>query len=300
LRAPERIAYTGRMYTIAAFYRFAPIADPAALKAPLARIGCNAGVKGSILLAPEGVNGTIAGPAEGVGRVLEAVRAIPGFQALTWKESNAADMPFDRLQVRLKREIVTMGVPGADPSQGVGTYVPPAEWNALITAPDVAVIDTRNAYEVEIGTFRGAIDPRTDSFGAFPAWWEANRDRFAGKRLALFCTGGIRCEKATAWLVAQGVDGVHHLEGGILKYLEEVPEEDSLWQGDCYVFDRRVSVGHGLAEGPHLMCFACGRPVAPEETAHPDYEAGVSCRRCIGEYHEADRQRFRDRQRQRA
>jgi UPF0176 protein len=209
-------------------------------------------------------------------------------------------MPFDRLKVRLKREIVTMGVPAADPSKGTGAYVPPAEWNALISAPDVAVIDTRNAYEVAIGTFRGAIDPGTDSFGEFPAWWEANRDRFAGQRLAMFCTGGIRCEKATAWLVAQGVEGVHHLQGGILKYLEEVPEEDSLWDGDCYVFDRRVSVGHGLAEGPHLMCFACGRPVAPEETAHSDYEAGVSCPRCIGEYHEADRQRFRERQRQRA
>jgi UPF0176 protein len=288
------------MYTVAAFYRFAPIPDPAAHKAPLARIGCGAGVKGSILLAPEGVNGTIAGSLDGVAEVLAALRAIPGFEALEWKESHAAEMPFDRLKVRLKREIVTMGVPGADPSKGVGTYVPPAEWNALITAPDVAVIDTRNAYEVGIGTFRGAIDPGTESFGEFPAWWKANRERFAGKRLAMFCTGGIRCEKATAWLVAQGVEGVHHLQGGILKYLEEVPEEDSLWDGDCYVFDRRVSVGHGLAEGPHLMCFACGRPVAPEETAHPDYEAGVSCPRCIGEYHEADRQRFRERQRQRA
>ena len=288
------------MYTVAAFYRFAPLPDPAAHKGPLARLACGAGVKGSILLAPEGVNGTIAGPAAGVAGVLDALRAIPGFGALEWKESHAEKMPFDRLKVRLKREIVTMGRPDADPTKGVGTYVPPAEWNALISAPDVAVIDTRNAYEVGIGTFRGAIDPGTESFGEFPDWWDANKARFAGKRIAMFCTGGIRCEKATAWLVAQGVDGVHHLQGGILKYLEEVPEEDSLWEGDCYVFDRRVSVGHGLREGPHLMCFACGRPVSPDETAHPDYEAGVSCPRCIGEYGEADRARFRDRQRQRA
>lgn len=288
------------MVTVAAFYRFAPLPDPAAHRGPLAQLACGAGVKGSILLAPEGVNGTIAGTGEGVGRVLGALRAIPGFEGLEWKESRAEAMPFDRLKVRLKREIVTMGRPDADPARGVGTYVPPAEWNALITAPDVAVIDTRNDYEVAIGTFRGAIDPGTASFGDFPAWWEANRARFAGKRIAMFCTGGIRCEKATAWLVAQGVGGVHHLEGGILKYLEEVPEADSLWNGDCYVFDRRVSVGHGLREGPHVMCFACGRPVAPEETAHPDYEAGVSCARCIGEFDEADRDRFRDRQRQRA
>jgi UPF0176 protein len=288
------------MYTVAAFYRFAPLPDPAAHRGPLARLACGAGVKGSILLAPEGVNGTIAGPAEGVARVMDALRAIPGFEALEWKESHADEMPFDRLKVRLKREIVTMGRPDADPSKGVGTYVPPAEWNALITSPDVAVIDTRNGYEVGIGTFRGAIDPGTESFGEFPDWWEANRARFEGKRIAMFCTGGIRCEKATAWLVAQGVGGVHHLQGGILKYLEEVPEKDSLWQGDCYVFDRRVSVGHGLREGPHLMCFACGRPVSPDETAHPDYEAGVSCPRCIGEYTEADRARFRDRQGQRA
>lgn len=288
------------MYTVAAFYRFAPLPDPAAIRAPLAQLACAAGVKGTILLAPEGVNGTIAGPSEGVARVMDALRALPGFEALDWKESHASDKPFDRLKVRLKREIVTIGRPEADPVRGVGTYVAPAEWNALISAPDVAVIDTRNDYEVEIGTFQGAIDPGTKSFGDFPDWWEANKARFGGKRIAMFCTGGIRCEKATAWLVGQGVEGVHHLEGGILKYLEQVPEEDSLWQGDCYVFDRRVSVGHGLREGPHLMCFACGRPVMPDETAHPDYEAGVSCPRCIGEYHEEDRARFRERQRQRA
>ncbi|MGI1662576.1 rhodanese-related sulfurtransferase [Palleronia sp. KMU-117] len=288
------------MVTVAAFYRFAPLPDPAAHRGPLAQLACGAGVRGSILLAPEGVNGTIAGTDEGVGRVLGALRAIPGFEDLEWKESRADTMPFDRLKVRLKREIVTMGRPEADPARGVGTYVPPAEWNALISASDVAVIDTRNDYEVAIGTFRGAIDPGTASFGDFPAWWEANRARFEGKRIAMFCTGGIRCEKATAWLVAQGVQGVHHLEGGILKYLEDVPEADSLWDGDCYVFDRRVSVGHGLREGPHVMCFACGRPVAPEETSHPAYEAGVSCARCIGEFEDADRDRFRDRQRQRA
>ncbi|MGQ0566889.1 MAG: oxygen-dependent tRNA uridine(34) hydroxylase TrhO [Gemmobacter sp.] len=231
------------MVTVAAFYRFARLPAPAVLRAPLLDVARDAGVRGTILLATEGVNGTIAG--DGVDSVLSAIRALPGFEGLTARLSTAPAMPFQRLKVRLRREIVTMGYPLPGPDTTQGTPVPPAQWNALTAAPDVAVIDTRNAFEVAMGSFAGAIDPGTASFGAFPAWWRANAARFAGKRIAMFCTGGIRCEKASAWLVAQGVPGVHQLQGGILRYLDEVPQADSLWRGDCFVFDERVTVGHG-------------------------------------------------------
>ncbi len=286
------------MVIVAALYRFTRFPDPAALKPPLARVCCANGVKGSLLLAGEGINGTIAGPRKGIDAVLAHIRGLPGCADLDCKESTAADMPFGRMKVRLKREIVTMGQPDVDPAAAVGRYVDPADWNDLIRAPDVVVIDTRNDYEVAIGSFQGALDPGTTSFGAFPDWWARNADRFAGKRIAMFCTGGIRCEKATSWLVGQGVDDVHHLRGGILKYLEEVPAEDSLWQGDCFVFDGRVSVGHGLTQGPHVMCHACRRPLAPADLAHPAYEEGVSCAHCIDTCSDADRARFRERQRQ--
>jgi UPF0176 protein len=202
------------------------------------------------------------------------------------------------MKVRLKREIVTMGQPDVDPLQGTGHYVAPADWNALITAPDVAVIDTRNDYEVAIGTFDGAVDPQTKSFGEFPAWWEANKDRFHNKRIAMFCTGGIRCEKSTNYLRGQGVEEVYHLQGGILKYLEEVPQDDSTWQGECFVFDGRVSVGHGLTEGPHILCHACRRPLLPEDRDHPQYEDGVACHHCADQTSDDDKNRFRERQRQ--
>ncbi|MBT8477232.1 MAG: rhodanese-related sulfurtransferase [Alphaproteobacteria bacterium] len=286
------------MFTVAALYHFTRFEDPAALKTPLAQLACAQGVTGTILLAPEGVNGTIAGPREGIDAVLAHLRALPGCADLAWKESHATEAPFRRLKVRLKREIVTMGQPDVDPTNAVGRYVAPADWNALISAPDVAVIDTRNDYEVGIGTFSGAIDPDTRSFGEFPTWWEANKDRFEGKRIAMFCTGGIRCEKSTNWLIGQGVDEVYHLEGGILKYLEEVPEDESLWRGECFVFDRRVSVGHGLREGDYDLCHGCRRPISDADKAHDAYEPGVSCHRCISEHSEADRERFRERQRQ--
>ncbi|KAA9006958.1 oxygen-dependent tRNA uridine(34) hydroxylase TrhO [Histidinibacterium aquaticum] len=286
------------MFTVAALYRFTPFDDPGALKGPLAACACAAGVKGTLLLAPEGINGTIAGTREGIDRVLAHIRELPGCADLEWKESTARDMPFGKLKVRLKREIVTMGRAEVDPRRAVGRYVPPGEWNALISAPDVAVIDTRNGYEVAIGSFENAVDPKTESFGDFPDWWEANRDRFEGKRIAMFCTGGIRCEKSTNWLIQQGVEEVYHLQGGILKYLEDVPEDESLWHGDCFVFDERVSVGHGLREGPHLLCRACRRPITPETVDDPDYEEGVSCPACLGETSEADKQRFRERQKQ--
>ncbi|MDQ7081452.1 MAG: rhodanese-related sulfurtransferase, partial [Paracoccaceae bacterium] len=218
--------------------------------------------------------------------------------ALEHKESFADTMPFARMKLRLKREIVTMGQPDVDPLKGTGHYVEPAEWNELIASDDVVVIDTRNDYEVAIGTFEGAVDPRTRSFREFPKWWEENRDRFHNKRIAMFCTGGIRCEKSTNFLRQQGIDEVYHLKGGILKYLEEVPESESRWNGECFVFDGRVSVGHGLQPGPYDLCHACRRPIAPEDRARPEFEEGVSCHQCVDEYDEERRARFRERQKQ--
>ena len=290
--------YWGPMFTVAALYKFTPFDDPTALRAPLLAACEAVGVRGTLLLAREGINGTIAGTRAGIDTALDHIRALPGCDDLDWKESTAADMPFGRMKVRLKREIVTMGEPDVDPRAGTGHYVAPGDWNALISAPDVVVIDTRNDYEVAIGTFEGAVDPGTRSFREFPAWWRANAGRFGNKRVAMFCTGGIRCEKSTNFLLQEGVPEVFHLQGGILKYLEEVAEGDSLWQGQCFVFDQRVSVGHALRQGPYGMCHACRRPVSEADRQHPDYEEGVSCPACIGDYSDADRQRFRERQRQ--
>jgi UPF0176 protein len=284
--------------TVAALYHFARLADPAARQGPLLDLCRAQGLCGTLLLAPEGVNGTIAGPRAGILAVLDHIRAWPGFAGLDWKDSAADAPPFARMKVRLKAEIVTMGQPNMDPATTTGHYVAPRDWNAMIAAPDVAVIDTRNDYEVQIGTFQGAVDPGTKSFRDFPAWWTDNAHRFQGKRIAMFCTGGIRCEKSTNYLISQGVDQVYHLQGGILKYLEDVPQKDSTWQGECFVFDQRVSLTHGLAQGRHGLCHACRRPLAPEDRARPEFEDGVSCHRCADEYSDADRARFRERQRQ--
>ncbi|WP_116132986.1 rhodanese-related sulfurtransferase [Tropicimonas sp. IMCC34043] len=286
------------MFIVAALYHFTRFPDPAALKAPLAALCCQQGVTGTLLLAPEGINGTIAGTRAGIDAALAHIRSLPGCAGIDWKESTAEAMPFGRMKVRLKREIVTMGEPQVDPTAAVGRYVEPADWNALIAAPDVAVIDTRNAYEVAIGTFEGAVDPGIDSFRDFPGWWQANRERFHNKRIAMFCTGGIRCEKSTNYLMGLGEAEVFNLKGGILKYLEKIPAEESLWQGDCFVFDQRVALTHGLAPGRHGMCHACRRPVSPEDMAAPGFEHGVSCPQCVEEFSEADRERFRERQRQ--
>lgn len=286
------------MLIVAALYQFTRFPDPAALRPGLLEVCFAQGVKGSLLLAPEGINGTIAGTRIGVDTVLEAIRALPGCAGLEWKESFADSMPFGRTRVKLKREIVTMGQPDVDPLARVGNYVAPQEWNALISDPDTVVIDTRNDYEVAIGTFTGAVDPGTRAFGEFPDWWQEHRDQFAGKRIAMFCTGGIRCEKSTNYLLSQGVDQVYHLKGGILKYLEEVPADDSLWQGECFVFDDRVSVGHGLVPGGLKSCGACRRPVTPEDQRHADFEDGVCCPACLNEHSQSDRDRFRERHRQ--
>ncbi len=286
------------MLTVAALYHFTRLPDPAALRPGLVQVCADHGVKGSLLLAGEGINGTVAGTRAGTRAVLQHIRGLPGCAGLEWKESPADTMPFGRMKVRIKKEIVTMGQPDVDPLARVGHYVAPRDWNALISAPDVAVIDTRNDYEVQIGTFHGAVDPQTHSFREFPGWWEANRDRFQGKRIAMFCTGGIRCEKSTNYLLGQGVADVFHLQGGILKYLEEVPQDQSLWQGECFVFDERVSVGHGLKPGDFTACRACRRPLGDADRASPLYERGVRCPHCAGEYSDADRARFRERQHQ--
>ncbi|MCB2128036.1 MAG: rhodanese-related sulfurtransferase [Rhodobacteraceae bacterium] len=286
------------MIKVAALYQFTAFADPASLRAPLLATCEASGVRGTLLLAREGINGTIAGSPSGIAAVLAHIRALPGCAGLDWKESTAAEMPFGRMKVRLKREIVTMGEPEIDPRAGTGHYVAPGDWNALIRAPDVVVIDTRNDYEVSIGTFEGAIDPGTKSFRDFPQWWRDNAGRFGNKRVAMFCTGGIRCEKSTNFLLREGVSEVYHLKGGILKYLEDVPASESLWQGECFVFDQRVSVGHGLKEGQHGLCHACRRPIGAADRAHPDFEEGVACPACKDDYSETQRERFRERQRQ--
>ena len=286
------------MFTVCALYHFTRFDDPAALQQPLIELCRTHKITGTLLLAQEGINGTVAGPEAGINALLTHLQALPGCADIQWKTSTASDRPFARMKVRLKKEIVTMGVADVDPRASVGHYVEPADWNDLIQSPDVAVIDTRNDYEVAIGTFEGAIDPRTQSFREFPEWWEKNKDRFHNKRIAMFCTGGIRCEKSTNYLISQGVEDVYHLKGGILKYLEEVPEDQSTWDGACFVFDGRVSVGHGLKEGPHLLCHACRRPILPQDRDRPEYEHGVSCHLCINETSEADKTRFRERQKQ--
>lgn len=286
------------MWIVAALYHFAPVENPASMRAPLQAL-CDAnGVKGSLLLAPEGINGTIAGTRSGLDAVLGHIRALPGFDALDHKESTATEDPFLRMKVKLKREIVTMGQPHVDPTAAVGRYVAPQDWNDLITRDDVVVIDTRNDYEVAIGTFEGAIDPKTKSFGEFPDWWQANKDQFAGKKVAMFCTGGIRCEKSTNYLIGEGVEDVYHLKGGILKYLEEVDQKDSVWNGECFVFDSRVAVKHGLEEGQYSLCFACRMPLAPDDLHRLEYEHGVTCHLCHDTQTEDRKARFRERQKQ--
>ncbi|PZN92126.1 MAG: hypothetical protein DCF31_17590 [Alphaproteobacteria bacterium] len=286
---------------VAALYCFTAFADVGVIAATLAGECDRLGLRGTLLLAPEGINGTIAGTPGAIDAMLAAIRALPGCAGLEVKLSAAAAMPFHRMKVRQKAEIVTMGAPGLDPG-AVGAYVAPADWNALIDSPDTIVIDTRNDYEVAVGSFAGAINPGTTAFRDFPDWFRANRDAlFAGRaapRVAMFCTGGIRCEKATAFLKSEGVADVFHLQGGILKYLETVPETASRWQGECFVFDERVSLGHGLAPGSHSLCRGCRMPVSAADRASPLYVEGVACPACSASRDDTQRAGYAERHRQ--
>lgn len=283
---------------IATFYQFASLEDHAAMQAPIEACCAANDVRGIILLANEGVNSTIAGSHEGVMAVIDFLRADHRLADLTWKESSTSTQPFRKMRVRLKQEIVTMGVPDIDPSQLVGTYVKPEDWNALISDPEVIVIDTRNDYEVEIGTFDRAVNPDIQSFGQLPEWLDAQIDLEAQPRVAMFCTGGIRCEKSTALLKQAGVKEVFHLEGGILKYLERIPEDESLWKGQCFVFDERVSVGHGLEVGAYELCRACRCPIQESDKQSTQYRQGVSCPRCFDQTTDEQKVRFAQRQQQ--
>ena len=285
-------------YRVAALYRFTRFEDPATIQGPLAALCCGLGVKGTLLLAREGINGTIAGEDAAIETVLAHIRALPGCADLQPKTAWAERMPFYRMKVRLKKEIVTLGQPDLDPTDP-GTYVAPADWNALIRDPDVVVIDTRNDYEVAVGRFEGAVDPKTASFSDFPAWFRDWRASLPAppKKIAMYCTGGIRCEKSTAFLKAEGVEQVFHLQGGVLDYLEQIPEPESLWRGECFVFDERVAVGHGLAPGTHVLCRGCRIPVGPEDQASPLYIEGVSCPACHD--HRSDDQKARAAERHR-
>jgi UPF0176 protein len=265
---------------IATFYKFVKLPDFAEKRQPLLAHCQAQGIRGTILLAKEGINGTIAGSRHGIDAVLAYLQSDPRFADLECKESTAETMPFDRMKVRLKQEIVTFGQPNVDPTEQVGTYVDPQDWNRLISDPDVVVIDTRNQYEVSIGTFKGAENPQTASFREFPTYVQTQLDPSQHKKVAMFCTGGIRCEKASSFLLAQGFQEVYHLKGGILKYLEEIPAEDSLWQGECFVFDQRVAVQHGLEPGHYDMCYGCGYPISESDKQSPQYRAGICCPYC--------------------
>jgi UPF0176 protein len=265
---------------IAAFYKFVTLNDYQDRRQPLLNLCRQHQIKGTILLAAEGINGTIAGTRSSIDTILSYLTADSCFTDLEHKESIATKPPFDRLKVRLKREIVTFGIPTIDPNNLVGTYVKPQDWNELIANPDVVVIDTRNQYEVEIGTFAGSINPHTDSFTEFPAYVATHLDPHEHKHIAMFCTGGIRCEKATSYLLSQGFENVYHLQGGILKYLEEIPAAQSQWKGECFVFDDRVAITHGLAPGTHKLCWGCGNPISQADLTSVHYEPGICCPRC--------------------
>ncbi|GAB2727084.1 oxygen-dependent tRNA uridine(34) hydroxylase TrhO [Halomonas garicola] len=283
---------------VAALYKFVSLDDYQALRDPLRQTMLDNGIKGTLLLAREGINGTVAGSRDGIDALLAWLTADPRFADIDHKESYCDEPPFYRTKVKLKREIVTMGVDDIDPNDTVGTYVEPEDWNDVISDPEVLVIDTRNDYEVDIGTFKGAVDPNTTTFREFPDYVREHYDPAKHRKVAMFCTGGIRCEKASSFMLKEGFDEVFHLKGGVLNYLEKVPENASLWRGECFVFDNRVTVRHDLAEGGFEQCHACRRPISAEDMRDAAYEPGVSCPHCIDSLPEKTRASARERQRQ--
>ncbi len=285
-------------FLTAALYKFVSLPDYKDLQQPILDACVQHNIKGTLLLAKEGINGTIAGEPANIRAILTYLHQYPQFSDLEHKESYADSHPFYRMKVKLKKEIVTMGVKDVDPNQVVGTYVKPEDWNALISDPDVILLDTRNDYETHIGTFKGAIDPKTTTFREFPQYVEQNLDKNKNKKVAMFCTGGIRCEKASSYMKQQGFEEVYHLQGGILKYLETVPKEESLWEGECFVFDQRVGVKHGLEVGEYDQCYACRMPLSPEELNSDQYTPGISCPYCYDKTSEEKKAALTERQKQ--
>lgn len=285
-------------FLTAALYKFVSLPDYKDLQQPILDACVQHNIKGTLLLAKEGINGTIAGEPANIHAILTYLRQYPQFSDLEHKESYADSHPFYRMKVKLKKEIVTMGVKDVDPNQVVGTYVKPEDWNALISDPDVTLLDTRNDYETHIGTFKGAIDPKTTTFREFPQYVEQNLDKNKNKKVAMFCTGGIRCEKASSYMKQLGFEEVYHLQGGILKYLETVPKEESLWEGECFVFDQRVGVKHGLEVGEYDQCYACRMPLSPEELNSDQYTPGISCPYCYDKTSEEKKAALTERQKQ--
>lgn len=285
-------------FIIATLYKFTRLDNFEALRQPLLDEMLNNNIKGTLLLAKEGINGTVCGPREGIDHLFDWLKQDDRLGNLEHKESITDKQSFYRTKVKLKKEIVTMGVSDIDPLKTVGTYVEPRDWNALISDPDVVLVDTRNDYEVKIGTFQGAIDPETTTFREFPEYVEKNLDKNEHKKVAMFCTGGIRCEKSTAYLKEQGFDEVYHLKGGILKYFEEVPAEESLWKGECFVFDQRVAVNHALEPGKYDQCYACRMPITEEDKHSEHYKKGTSCHHCYDKISEKQLIRFNEREKQ--
>ena len=286
------------MLTICALYKFTRLDDFEEIQGPLRILLESLNIRGTLLLAKEGVNGTISGDNDSIMKSLDYLQKDERLVGLEYKFSYSEKPPFKRLKVKLKKEIVTLGVSNIDPIFSSGTYVKPADWNELINDPDVVLIDTRNNYEFEIGSFKGSINPNTETFREFPAYTKNNLEKYRDKKIAMFCTGGIRCEKSTAYLKSKGFENVFHLQGGILKYLEEVKEDESLWEGECFVFDDRVAVKHNLELGKYDQCHACRFPITDEDKEHPHYEKGASCPRCYGTKNSSQVSRYREREKQ--